>query len=263
MEEFEWQKKRKSRRLSLQKIKMLLPAVSPQRKNSVENKEKQKQFGAHQPRDADTTSGHNVQKFKQPESANGSVKQNASKQKDRADSAGVRDNRSGFQGETWKNTGQKAKSSQKKRRQQGKFRKENSLTGQKEKPDSNNADSKTESGFSKEQNAFTEDSGGGQTEETKESGDDYRRRDTYHQSEKKGRYRRREHQDRERTKTSDFGRDFQTKEHDFTEKNTFAESAEPEFHGSKKLDRLQKKRRKPGKRPKPQGGSCQRKGSIP
>jgi len=169
-------------------------------------------------------------------------------QKDRPDSAGVRDNRSGFQGETWKNTGQKAKSSQKKRRQQGKFRKENSLTGQKEKPDSNNADSKTESGFSKEQNAFTEDSGGGQTEETKESGDDYRRRDTYHQSEKKGRYRRREHQDRERSKTSDFGRDFQTKEHDFTEKNTFAESAEPEFHGSKKLDRLQKKAEKAGKK---------------
>ena len=218
------------------------------KKNSVENKEKQKQSGAHQPRDADTTSGHNVQKFKQPESANGSVKQNVSKQKDRPDSAGVRDNRSGFQGETWENTGQKAKSSQKKRRQQGKFRKENSLTGQKEKPDSNNADSKTESGFSKEQNAFTEDSGGGQTEETKESGDDYRRRDTYHQSEKKGRYRRREHQDRERTKTSDFGRDFQTKEHDFTEKNTFAESAEPEFHGSKKLDRLQKKAEKAGKK---------------
>ena len=218
------------------------------KKNSVENKEKQKQSGAHQPRDADTTSGHNVQKFKQPESANGSVKQNVSMQKDRPDSAGVRDNRSGFQGETWKNTGQKAKSSQKKRRQQGKFRKENSLTGQKEKPDSNNADSKTESGFSKEQNAFTEDSGGGQTEETKESGDDYRRRDTYHQSEKKGRYRRREHQDRERTKTSDFGRDFQTKEHDFTEKNTFAESAKPEFHGSKKLDRLQKKAEKAGKK---------------
>ena len=218
------------------------------KKNSVENKEKQKQSGAHQPRDADTTSGHNVQKFKQPESANGSVKQNVSKQKDRPDSAGVRDNRSGFQGETWKNTGQKAKSSQKKRRQQGKFRKENSLTGQKEKPDSNNADSKTESGFSKEQNAFTEDSGGGQTEETKESGDDYRRRDTYHQSEKKGRYRRREHQDRERTKTSDFGRDFQTKDYDFTEKNTFAESAEPEFHGSKKLDRLQKKAEKAGKK---------------
>ncbi len=218
------------------------------KKNSVENKEKQKQSGAHQPRDADTTSGHNVQKFKQPESANGSVKQNVSKQKDRPDSAGVRDNRSGFQGETWKNTGQKAKSSQKKRRQQGKFRKENSLTGQKEKPDSNNADSKTESGFSKEQNAFTEDSGGGQTEETKESGDDYRRRDTYQQSQKKGRYRRREHQDRERTKTSDFGRDFQTKDHDFTEKNTFAEGAEPEFHGSKKLDRLQKKAEKAGKK---------------
>ena len=240
--------KKKKQAAEFAKDKNAFASGVPAKKNSVENKDKQKQSGAHQPRDADTTSGHNVQKFKQPESANGSVKQNVSKQKDRPDSAGVRDNRSGFQGETWKNTGQKAKSSQKKRRQQGKFRKENSLTGQKEKPDSNNADSKTESGFSKEQNAFTEDSGGGQTEETKESGDDYRRRDTYHQSEKKGRYRRREHQDRERTKTSDFGRDFQTKEHDFTEKNTFAESAEPEFHGSKKLDRLQKKAEKAGKK---------------
>ena len=218
------------------------------KKNSVENKEKQKQSGAHQPRDADTTSGHNVQKFKQPESANGSVKQNVSKQKDRPDSAGVRDNRSGFQGETWKNTGQKAKSSQKKRRQQGKFRKENSLTGQKEKPDSNNADSKTESGFSKEQNAFTEDSGGGQTEETKESGDDYRRRDTYHQSEKKGRYRRREHQDRERTKKSDSGRGFQTKDNTFTESNSFTDGAEPESQGSKKLEKLQKKAEKAGRK---------------
>ena len=240
--------KKKKQTAEFAKDKNAFASGVPAKKNSVENKEKQKQSGAHQPRDADTTSGHNVQKFKQPESANGSVKQNVSMQKDRPDSAGVRDNRSGFQGETWKNTGQKAKSSQKKRRQQGKFRKENSLTGQKEKPDSNNADSKTESGFSKEQNAFTEDSGGGQTEETKESGDDYRRRDTYHQSEKKGRYRRREHQDRERSKTSDFGRDFQTKEHDFTEKNTFAESAEPEFHGSKKLDRLQKKAEKAGKK---------------
>ena len=240
--------KKKKQTAEFAKDKNAFASGVPAKKNSVENKEKQKQSGAHQPRDADTTSGHNVQKFKQPESANGSVKQNVSMQKDRPDSTGVRDNRSGFQGETWKNTGQKAKSSQKKRRQQGKFRKENSLTGQKEKPDSNNADSKTESGFSKEQNAFTEDSGGGQTEETKESGDDYRRRDTYHQSEKKGRYRRREHQDRERSKTSDFGRDFQTKEHDFTEKNTFAESAEPEFHGSKKLDRLQKKAEKAGKK---------------
>ena len=57
--------------------------------------------------------------------------------------------------------------------------------GNKEKTDSDDAGSKVQDGFSKEQNAFTEDSGGGQTEETKESGDDYRRRDTYHQSEKK------------------------------------------------------------------------------
>ncbi len=141
--------KKKKQTAEFAKDKNAFASGVPAKKNSVENKEKQKQSGAHQPRDADTTSGHNVQKFKQPESANGSVKQNVSMQKDRPDSAGVRDNRSGFQGETWKNTGQKAKSSQKKRRQQGKFRKENSLTGQKEKPDSNNADSKTEKRFFK------------------------------------------------------------------------------------------------------------------
>ena len=240
--------KKKKQTAEFAKDKNAFASGVPAKKNSVENKEKQKQSGAHQPRDADTTSGHNVQKFKQPESANGSVKQNVSMQKDRPDSAGVRDNRSGFQGETWKNTGQKAKSSQKKRRQQGKFRKENSLTGQKEKPDSNNADSKTESGFSKEQNAFTEDSGGGQTEETKESGDDYRRRDTYHQSEKKGRYRRREHQDRERTKKHDSGHDFQTKDNTFTENSSFTDGAEPEFQGSKKLEKLQKKAEKAGRK---------------
>ena len=79
------------------------------------------------------------------------------------------------------------------------------------------------------ENAFTEDSGGEQTGETKDFQDDYRRRDTYHQSKKKGRYRRREHQDRERTKKSDFERDFQTKDAAFAKEDTFAGGAEPEL----------------------------------
>ena len=96
--------------------------------------------------------------------------------------------------------------------------------------------------FSEGQNTFTEEEGGKQNETAKDSIDDYRRRDTYHKSEKKGRYRRREYQDRERTKTSDFGRDFQTKD------TTFSEGAETEFQGSKKLERLQKKAEKAGKK---------------
>ena len=126
--------------------------------------------------------------------------------------------------------------------------------GKKEKPDGGNADSKTESNFSKEQNVFTEqnafieEDGGEQAGDTKEFKDDYRRRDTYHQSEKKGRYRRREYQDRERTKKSDSGRDFQTKDNTFTESNSFTDGAEPESQGSKKLEKLQKKAEKAGRK---------------
>ncbi|MCM1232468.1 MAG: peptidoglycan DD-metalloendopeptidase family protein [Ruminococcus flavefaciens] len=114
-----------------------------------------------------------------------------------------------------------------------------------QKPDSDGTGNKAQGGFSQEQNAFSEENGGEQAEETK---DDYRRRDTYHQSEKKGRYRRREYQDRERTKTSDFGRDFQTKDSAFTEKDSFTDDGETAFQGSKKLDRLQKKAEKAGKK---------------
>ena len=138
-------------------------------KGDIAKKAKQKQSGAHQPRDADVISGHNVQK-----------------------------------------------------------------------PGDADTGNQKKSGFSEENSTFAEENGTEQDE--RKSGDDYRRRDTYHQSEKKGRYRRREHTDRERTKTSDFGRDFQTKD------TTFTEGAEPEFQESKKLDRLQKKAEKAGKR---------------
>ena len=93
--------------------------------------------------------------------------------------------------------------------------------------------------FSKEDNSFAE-------EEKKQDGssskDDYRRRDTYHQSQKKGRYRRRGYQDREREKHSDFGKDFQT--HD----TTFTPDTDSEFKGSKKYDRLKAKAEKAGEK---------------
>ena len=222
------------------------------KKNSVENKEKQKQSGAHQPRDADTTSGHNVQKSGQSKTfghdASYSVKQNHMESVDKPDKEIFQDNHSSFQNDTRKTAGQKVKPNQKKRRKQSQFQKENSFMGNKEKTDSDDAGSKVQDGFSKEQNAFVEEGGGEQTEETKEFKDDYRRRDTYHQSEKKGRYRRRERQDRERTKTSDFQRDYQAKDNTFAEKNTFTDGAEPEFQGSRKLERLQKKAEKAGKK---------------
>ena len=75
-----------------------------------------------------------VQKPKQPkpfeQDFNVSVKRDGSKQGSRPDNADVWDNRSSFQSGTQKTAGQKAKSSQKKRRQQGQFHKENSFKGQ-------------------------------------------------------------------------------------------------------------------------------------
>ena len=66
--------------------------------------------------------------------------------------------------------------------------------------------------FSKENNSFTEEE---KKQDSSSSQDDYRRRDTYHQSQKKGKYRRREYQDRERTKHSDFEQHFQTQDTTF------------------------------------------------
>ena len=189
------------------------------------------------------TSGHDVQKPEQPKTSG----HNVQKQENKPEQESFLDNRDSFQGRAGKAEGQKAKLRQKKRRQQVQFQKENSFTGNKEKPNSDHAGSKAPDGFSEEKNTFTEEGGGEQAEET-DFKDDYRRRDTYHQSEKKGRYRRRERQDRERIKKSDFRRDFQTKEATFAEADTFTEGAEPEFQGGKKSDRLQKKAEKAGKK---------------
>ena len=250
--------KKKKQSAEFAKDKNAFAGGSSKKENSTAQKAKQKQSGAHQPRDADITSGHDVQKPGQSKTlghnANHSARPNDWKPGNKSDKEFFQDNQNSFQSDAKKASGQKnisgqkAKPGQKKRRQQGQFQKENSFTGNKEKTDSDNAGSKAQDGFSKEQNAFTEEGGGEQPDETKEFKDDYRRRDTYHQNGKKGRYRRREHQDRERTKNADFQRDYHTKDNAFAEKNTFTEGAEAEFQGSKKLGRLQKKAEKAGKK---------------
>ena len=235
--------KKKKQPAEFAKDKNAFTGGSSKKKDVNTHKAKQKQSGAHQPRDADVTSGHDVQKQEQPKTSG----HNVQKQENKPEQESFLDNRDSFQGRAGKAEGQKAKLRQKKRRQQVQFQKENSFTGNKEKPDSDHAGSKAPDGFSEEQNTFTEEGGGEQAKET-DFKDDYRRKDTYHQSEKKGRYRRRERQDRERIKKSDFRRDFQTKEATFAEADTFTEGAEPEFQGGRKSDRLQRKAEKAGKK---------------
>ena len=134
---------------------------------------------------------------------------------------------------------QKQKSGQNKRKT-GQYRKEDTF-GQRDQKSGNTDISKNQkSDFSQENNAFTEENVSEQ--EKSQPQDDYHRRDTYHQSEKKGKYRRREYQDRQRTRTSDFEHDFQTKD------STFTERERTEFEGSEKLDRLQKKAEKAGRK---------------
>ena len=132
-------------------------------------KAQQKQSGVHQPRDADDTSGQNVQRSGQAETFG----QDVQKQTKTSDS-------------------RKAKGGQRKQhRKQGAF-------GQSDKMSENaDAGSQKKSDFTKENSTFTEDNGTAQEE--RQSGDDYRHRDTYHQAEKRGHYRRRkqrEHTDR-------------------------------------------------------------------
>ena len=145
------------------------------------NEGKGKKSAAYQPRDADTTSGHDVQRSKN------------TKKYQKADASGQNVQKS-----------------------------EGAEAGEKSKSD-----------FMQPDSTFTEEAG--EEQGRKIASDDYRHRDTYHSSQKKGRYQRREIKSRERVKQFDFEQDFQTKD------TTFTEEAEPEFHGSKKLDRLQNK----------------------
>ena len=194
-------------------------------------KAKQKQPGAHQPRDADRTSGHDVQK---------------------PGTDRVPEHQNDFQSDAGKLSGQetvsdqKVKSGQRRRGQSGQLPKKNNFTEQKD--DSASDDRNTQKDFSQEQNTFMEEGVGENSGERTDSGDGYRRRDTYHQSERKGKYRKRQRQDRERTKQSDFERDFQTGDTPFTESSSFTEGAEPDAPHNKKLNRLQKKAERAGKK---------------
>lgn len=183
-------------------------------KGTASQKAQHKYSGTHQPRDANDIS-RDVQKKEQSEPF----------------------------GQNVQKSGQSAKRRNKKQYQkQDTFgHSENPSAEQKDlKSENTDAESKKNSDFSQENCTFTEE--GNREQEEHQQKDDYHRRDTYHQSEKKGKYHRREYQNRERTKQSDFERDFQTKD------KTFTEGAEPEFHGSKKLDRLQSKAEKAGKK---------------
>ena len=114
---------------------------------------KQKQFGTHQPRDADKTSGHDVQKFKgEPEGGN------------------FQENRDSFQGDTRKTAGRKIKFNYKKRRQSKPPLKKKRFTEQKEKTEVENPQDNGKSVFLKEENTFTEDNEmkrSGKTKQTK------------------------------------------------------------------------------------------------
>ncbi len=150
--------------------------------DTAAKKPKEKQPGAHQPRDADFTSGYdNSQSVKQdglkPERS-GQPKtsgHNVQKLKNRQNRDSFQDNQNSFQSGTRKTEGQKTKPGQKKRRQPGQFQKENSFAENKEKTDSDSAGSKAQDGFSKEQNAYTEEGGGEQGGEAKDSQDDYQK----------------------------------------------------------------------------------------
>lgn len=166
----------------------------------------------------------------------------AEKKKDKSKKHQPRDADNTF-GQNVQRSGQSAKHRNKKQyqRQETFGHSENSSVEQKDLKSRNmDADRKKNSDFSQENCTFTEE--GNREREEHRQKDDYHRRDTYHQSEKKGKYHRREYQNRERTKQSDFERDFQTKD------KTFTEGAEPEFHGSQKLDRLQSKAEKAEKK---------------
>ena len=103
--------KKKKQRAEFAEDKNAFAGRSSAKEDTGAKRAKQKQSGAHQPRDADTTSGHDVQKSGQAKpfvhDADYSAKQNRPKPEGRPDYADVWDNRSSFQSDTRKNTGEK------------------------------------------------------------------------------------------------------------------------------------------------------------
>ena len=160
--------KKKKRAAEFAKDKNAFAGGSSTKRGSDTKKAKQKQSGVHQPRDADVTSGHDVQKLVQKSEqsktfghdASPSAVQKNLKLRKKPDSGSFQENQNSFQRAEKKTSGQKtmsgqkAKSVQKKRRQQRQFQKENSFTENKEKPDNDSAGSKAQGRFFKRAEYF-------------------------------------------------------------------------------------------------------------
>ena len=131
-------------------------------KGTASQKVQRRHSGTHQPRDANDTF-RDVQKKEQSETF----------------------------GQNVHKSGQSAK-----RRNKKQYQKQDTFGHSDHKSENMDADSKKKSDFSQENNTFTEEDNREQEEHQQK--DDYHRRDTYHQSEKKGKYHRREYQNRER-----------------------------------------------------------------
>ena len=121
-----------------------------------------------------------------------------------------------------------------------KVQKSDAKPGQEEKPD-----------FVRESSGFTRQDSFSQPEEMEKKQpdtEDYHRRDTYRQSQEKGKYHKKrvqkEHRGRENTKNSTFAEDV------FTENtgNAFQEDGGSDFTGSKKLQKKQRQAQKAGKK---------------
>lgn len=195
---------------------------------------KQKRESPHQPRDENATFGQNVQRSKQTKTYGQNARKSGIQIKEKSDTSFSKEEHFASDG------GKSAQkhTTQSKRKKQ--YQKQETFGQSDQKSEGTDATDKKDNGFSKEDSFFTEE--GGKEQEERQSNDDYHRRDTYYQSQKKGKYRRREYQDREHTKEKDFHKDFQTKE------TTFTEGEDTGFRGSKKLDKLQKKAENAGKK---------------
>ena len=102
--------KKKKQPAEFAKDKNAFTGGSSKKKDVNTQKAKQKQSGAHQPRDADVTSGHDVQKPEQPKTSG----HNVQKQENKPEQESFLDNLDSFQGRAGKAEGQKAKLRQKK-----------------------------------------------------------------------------------------------------------------------------------------------------
>lgn len=242
---------------------------SPEKKSSVQ-KGQPKKSGAHQQRD-----GNNVLHQENRKTGQGADFGQNDRKAEPEKTFGQGDQRAGND-RTFSHNVQKPpqKSASQKNRQKKQYQTKNSFGQSDQKREDGKAAHEYKNGFeqaahehkndfSTAGNTFTPkaDEDQGEQQAARQGDDSYRRRDTYRQSEKKGKYHRREYQDRQRTKVSDFERDFQTKDRTFAENGASPKDAEKEqgFSGSKKLDRLQKKAEKAGRKAQKAGAKLPKK----